>query len=70
MLIANKLSLSLLFYLFTFSINLWHRKFVRAGVTYHVTYHVRPHQPIIDQQGLGLRGRVHTEAHPDLPDLH
>ena len=29
-------------------------------VTYHVTYHVRPHQPIIDQQGLGLRGLVHN----------
>jgi len=30
----------------------------------NVTYHVRPHQPIIDQQGLGLRGLVHKEAHP------
>jgi len=28
-------------------------------MTYHVTYHVQPHQPIIDQQGLGLRGLVH-----------
>jgi len=24
----------------------------------HVTYHVPPHQPIIDQQGLGFRGLV------------
>jgi len=39
-------------------------------VTYHVTYHVWPHQPIIDQQGLGLRGLVHKEAHPVIPDLH
>jgi len=38
--------------------------------TYHVTYHVRPYQPIIDQQGLGLRGLVHKEAHPVIPDLH
>ena len=35
-----------------------------------LTYHVRPHQPIIDQQGLGLRGLVHKEAHPVIPDLH
>ena len=27
-------------------------------------------QPIIDQQGLGLRGLVHKEAHPVIPDLH
>jgi len=33
-------------------------------------YHVRPHQPIIDQQGLGLRGLVHKEAHPVIYDLH
>ena len=39
-------------------------------VTYHVTYHVRLHQPIIDQQGLGLRGLVHKETHPVIPDLH
>jgi len=39
-------------------------------VTYHVTYHVRPHQPIIDQQGRGLRGLAHKEAHPVIPDLH
>jgi len=39
-------------------------------VTYHVTYHVRPHQPIIDQQGIWLRGLVHKEAHPVIPDLH
>jgi len=39
------------------------------NMTYHVTYHVRPHQPIIDQQGLGLRGLVHKEAHPVIPDL-
>jgi len=39
-------------------------------VTYHVTYHVRPHQPIIDQQGIRLRGLVHKEAHPVIPDLH
>jgi len=38
--------------------------------TYHVTYHVRPHQPIIDQQGVGHRGLVHKEAHPVIPDLH
>ena len=38
--------------------------------SYHVTYHMRPHQPIIDQQGLGLRGLVHKEAHPVIPDLH
>jgi len=36
----------------------------------YVTYHVRPRQPIIDQQGLGLRGLVHKEAHPVIPDLH
>ena len=41
-----------------------------SEVTYHVTYHVRPHQPIIDEQGLGLRGLVHKEAHPVIPDLH
>ena len=35
-----------------------------------MTYHVRPHQLIIDQQGLGLRGLVHKEAHPVIPDLH
>jgi len=35
-----------------------------------LTYHVRPHQPIIDQQGLGLRGLIHTEAHLVIPDLH
>ena len=35
-----------------------------------MTYHVRPHQLIIDQQGLGLRGVVHKEAHPVIPDLH
>jgi len=28
-------------------------------MTYRVTYYVRPHQPIIDQQGLGLRGLIH-----------
>jgi len=39
-------------------------------MTYHVTYHVWPHQPIIDQQGLGLRGLVHKEAHPVIPDLY
>jgi len=39
-------------------------------MTYHVTDHVRPHQPIVDQQGLGLRGLVHKEAHPVIPDLH
>jgi len=41
--------------------------FLALSVTFltcHVTYHVRPHQPIIDQQGLGLRGLVHKEAHP------
>jgi len=44
--------------------------FYRAyASTHHVTYHVRPHQPIIDQQGLGLRGLVHKEAHPVIPDL-
>ena len=38
----------------------------------YVTYHEQPHplQPIIDQQGLGLRGLVHKEAHPVIPDLH
>jgi len=36
----------------------------------NVTYHVRPHQPIIDQQGLWLRGLVHKEAHLVIPDLH
>jgi len=30
-------------------------KRTKSDVTYHVTYHVRPHQPIIDQQGLRLR---------------
>jgi len=35
-----------------------------------VTYHVRPHQRIIDQQGLGLRGLVHKEANLVIPDLH
>ena len=39
-------------------------------VTYHVTYHVRPHQPVIDQQGIGLRGLVHKEAHPVLYKLN
>jgi len=29
----EKLSMSLFFYLFTLAINLWHRKFVTAGVT-------------------------------------
>ena len=48
-----------------------HTRAVSPTVTYHVTYHVRPHQPIIDQQGLGLRGLVHKEAHPYvIPDLH
>ena len=28
-----KFSMSLFFYLFTFAINLWHRKFVKADVT-------------------------------------
>jgi len=32
-----------------------------------VTYHVRPHQPIIDHQGLGFRGLIHREAHPVIP---
>ena len=31
--IANKFFVSLLFWLFTFAINLWHRKFVTADVT-------------------------------------
>jgi len=35
-----------------------------------LTYRVRPHQPIIDQQGIGLRGQDHKEAHPVIPDLH
>jgi len=39
-------------------------------MTYHVTYHVRPYQPIIDQQGPGLRGLIHKESHPVIPDLH
>jgi len=39
-------------------------------VTYHVTYHVWPHQPVIDQQGLGLRGLVHKEAHKEAAVLH
>ena len=44
--------------------------FSRAyAITHHVTYHVRPHQPIIDQQGLGRRGLVHKEAHPVIRDL-
>ena len=34
-------------------------------LTYHVTYYVRRRQPVIDQQGLGLRGLIHKEAHPD-----
>jgi len=46
------------------------RLYIAGLVTYHVTYHVGPHQPIIDQQGLGLRGLVHKEAHPVIPDLH
>jgi len=37
---------------------------------HYVTCHVRPHQPIINHQGLGLRGLVHKEAHPVIPDLH
>ena len=44
--------------------------FLRPMVTYPVTDHVRPHQPISDQQGLGLRGLVDKEAHPVIPDLH
>jgi len=40
------------------------------NMTFHVTYHVRPHQPIIDQQLLRLRGLTHKEAHPVIPDLH
>jgi len=39
-------------------------------LTYHVTYHVWPHQPVIDQQGLGLRGLVHKEAHKEAAVLH
>ena len=31
--IANKFFVSLCFWLFTFAINLWHRKFVTADVT-------------------------------------
>jgi len=38
-------------------------------VTYHVTYHVRLYWPIIDQQGPGLSGLIHKEAHPVVPDL-
>ena len=41
---------------------------LNLDVTYHVR--LRPHQPIIDQQGLGLRGLVHKEAHPVVPDLY
>jgi len=39
-----------------------HKK--RGSLFFTMTYHVRPHQPIIDQQGLGLRGLVHKEAYP------
>jgi len=35
------------------------RTLIRA---FRMTYHVRPHEPIIDQQDLGLRGLVHKEA--------
>ena len=31
---------------------------VSLSLNRNVTYHVQPHQPIIDQQGLGLRGLV------------
>ena len=41
------------------------------GSTYsQLTYHVRPHQQIIDQQGIGLRGLIQKEAHLVIPDLH
>ena len=33
MLITNKFSVSLFFYLFSFVINLWHQKYVTADVT-------------------------------------
>jgi len=35
-----------------------------------VTYRVRPHQPIIDQQGLGLKKLIHKEAYPVIPGFH
>jgi len=47
---------------------LWDR--LPVSVCLFVTYHVRPHQPIIDRQSLGLRGIVHKEVHPVTPDLH
>jgi len=34
-----------------------------------ITYHVRPHWPIISQQGLGLSGLIQKEANPVVPDL-
>jgi len=46
----------------------WPESATDQYVTYHVAYHVRPHQPIIDH--LGLRGLVHKEAHPVIPDLY
>jgi len=44
--LQTKFSMPLFFYLFTFAINLWHRKFVTADVT-----------PVKNQQGIQRRGQ-------------
>ena len=31
--------------------------------------HMRPHLSVIDQEGPGLSGLIHKEAHPVVPDL-
>ena len=60
------------FYYTTLCIGLYCLIILMFWLAQYVTYHVQPHQPIIDQQlqGLGLRGLVHKEAHPVIPDLH